>query len=419
MTDSVLIVDHSLPFSRKLAKALEKITTRKIHKTFSFEETKKFLEQDSERIFLAVSNADLPDCEHGEIVDLLCGEGIPVIVMTPEIDDLVRERMLSKSIVEYFLKSSNTANDIANIISTFKRLSSNHVNKLLVVDDSNVMRQLLINLLKRRNYTLIEASDGVDALNQLEKHPDVKLVITDYNMPNMDGFQLITKLRTSFGKDRLAIIALSANTDPSLSARLLKTGANDFLDKNFTPEEFFARITQNLEMLHLIEQTKDAANRDYLTKLYNRRFFFHAVPDLVQTKTQAVLGLAMMDLDHFKKINDTYGHDAGDQALRVIAQLLQEFFPSPTLVARFGGEEFCLLLESDSLDSVEARLNAFREQVSKVEIKEGQHRFKMTLSVGVTLLGEGEHVEKAITRADAGLYESKRKGRNQVTRKLA
>jgi diguanylate cyclase (GGDEF)-like protein len=278
------------------------------------------------------------------------------------------------------------------------------------------MRKLLNGLLERRNFSLIEAENGLDALKQFEEHPDIKLVITDYNMPEMDGFQLVTELRKLHGKDRLGIIALSANQDPSLSARLLKSGANDFLDKDFSPEEFFARVTQNLEMLDLIQQTKDAANRDYLTKLYNRRYFFESAPTLMAMATaDNAVGLTMMDIDFFKEINDGYGHDAGDQALRVMAEELKKYFPSPALVARFGGEEFCILMETASLDSFEAHLNQFRELIAETVVRESNHVFKMTLSMGATLLKPKEPIDHAIKRADENLYTSKNGGRNRVT----
>lgn len=415
MSDSILIVDDSLSFTRKLTKAFAQVSDKKILKAFSLKETRDVIRKGTDGIFLAICNAELPDAEHGEVIDLLCNEGVPVIVLTKTINEHMREQMLSKSIVEYFFKSELADFDIENILETYKRLISNHNKKLMIVDDSTIMRHLLSNLLQRRHYTIVQASNGAEALQRLIEHPDIKLVITDYNMPEMDGFQLITKLRLLHGKDRLSIVALSANTDPSLSARLLKTGANDFINKDFTPEEFFARITQNLEMLQLIEETRDAANRDYLTKLYNRRYFFNEAPDFVHDNQKPVIGLAMLDIDFFKKINDSFGHDAGDEALRVMARALREYFDENALVARFGGEEFCILLQAKSDKQVFEKLDLFRIMLSKEVVSMPNQAFNMTVSIGYTLLNPTEKIDDAVTRADDALYQSKSTGRNKVS----
>jgi diguanylate cyclase (GGDEF)-like protein len=244
-------------------------------------------------------------------------------------------------------------------------------------------------------------------------HPDIKLVITDYNMQEMDSFELIQQLRIRHPKDQLAIIGLSSSEEARLSAQLLKSGANDFIGKPFSYEELLCRVNQNLDYLDHIQDIRDAANRDYLTKLHNRRYFFNEGKLLHQKALfqETPLSLAMIDIDHFKKINDRYGHEAGDTALKHMADLLRGEL-SDDLVTRFGGEEFCILSTTDSANTYK-RFDEFRRKVADSLVHEDNYQFRFSVSIGVSSV-QDEKLDASIHATDPNLYRVKERGRNQV-----
>jgi diguanylate cyclase (GGDEF)-like protein len=261
---------------------------------------------------------------------------------------------------------------------------------------------------------VIEAANGEQALTALRANPNARLLITDYNMPGMDGFQLTTNIRKEFDKSSIAIIGLSGQGSPTLSAKFIKNGANDFLTKPFSHEELYCRVMQNMEALEHIEEIRDAANRDYLTHLYNRRYFFEqgeAVFDRASA-SQLPVTIAVMDIDLFKKINDGYGHDVGDIVLKSIAELLNEHFGNE-IVARFGGEEFCVLFDGMDIEDAENRLEYFRSAIEKSSVETEAGIIEYTISIGATDT-KGKTLDEMIKRADEYLYLAKERGRNQV-----
>src|SRR5690606_8287917 len=169
-----------------------------------------------------------------------------------------------------------------------------------------------------------QAADGAAALLALEADPTIRLVIVDQEMPGMEGVELTRRLRALRARDKVAVIGISGNSDPSLIPRFLKNGANDFLRKPFSREEFFCRVSQNVDQLELIGTLQDLATRDFLTGLPNRRSFLeNSQRQLALPGNDDDVAVAMVDIDHFKHINDSFGHEAGDQAIRAVAGILQ------------------------------------------------------------------------------------------------
>ncbi|MDA3908341.1 MAG: diguanylate cyclase, partial [Sulfurimonas sp.] len=194
----------------------------------------------------------------------------------------------------------------------------------------------------------------IEALKILEKNKNISLVLTDYEMPNMDGLELTFRLRKKYKKDQLGIIAISIVEEQNIISKFLKIGANDFINKKFTHNEIVTRINANLELLDLFGQIKDMANKDFLTGAYNRRYFFDT-GNYIYTKSKrnkTPLAVAMIDIDKFKNINDKYGHDTGDVAIQETTKILNNNLRASDLMARFGGEEFCVLLEDITFENV-------------------------------------------------------------------
>jgi diguanylate cyclase (GGDEF)-like protein len=241
------------------------------------------------------------------------------------------------------------------------------------------------------------------------------MVITDYNMPEMDGFELTVKLRQKFGKDRLSIIGISGAEDDYFTAKFIKLGANDFLKKPFGTEEFYCRVTQNLELLGMIQHIKEASNTDYLTKLFNRRYFFDSGTRAFLRAIQdgVPMALAMLDIDFFKRINDTFGHEGGDEALKTVAQLLKDQSRPSDFVARFGGEEFCMLLVGIEPTDAFAKMEHLRKSIGAIRIPFEEKVIQFTVSMGL-VTDKGMSLPKMINLADRRLYLAKSEGRNRL-----
>lgn len=378
----------------------------------SFSEAMVLAEQHRDSIFLTILDLNLPDSPEGEVVQHILSLGLPAIVFTGNFDPEKRKQFLGMGVVDYVLKDSRMVYDY--IIRIINRIWRNRYIKVLVVDDSFTMRNQLVRFLLLQQLEIHTAEDGVEALAVMNEHPDIKLVITDHNMPNMDGFQLVTELRRKHAREDLGIIGLSGEGTGELSARFLKIGANDFLAKPFYHEEFFSRIMQNLETMEQLEEIREASRRDYLTNIYNRRYFYQTASAIFKSaeKSQTKLSVALIDIDNFKQVNDEYGHDAGDRVIKNMAELLNSEF-ADQLVARFGGEEFCILFKDEKADEVIQRLDEFRRKIEIQSLDIETDVISYTISIGVDMTAD-KGIDKMITSADEALYRAKASGRNRV-----
>ncbi len=257
----ILVVEDSTVFGNLIRKEIESRLGMTVVLTKSYAETKKLLtdlEEENffseDNFFVAVLDLNLPDAPAGKIVDLVRSKSIPSIVFTAEFDNKTREMIWAKDIVDYVYKRGKQ--DIQYLVSLIRRIHSNHSIKILVSDDSGTFRTKICNLLELHQYTVIQAGDGLEALKRIDENPDINLVITDYEMPKMDGFSLIQKIREKHDKNEIAIIGISSSGEPGLSARFLKNGANDFVIKPFGTEEFYCRVTQNVETIENLRRLK-------------------------------------------------------------------------------------------------------------------------------------------------------------------
>ncbi len=410
----ILIVEDSRTFSSVLARSIGQELGFETRIASTMAQAAEILAED--RDFLAaLLDINLPDAQNGEAVDLVVGLGIPSIIFTGEMGDEVRDRFWSKRIVDYVLKS--TQENVSHVLSLLRRLGRNPDITVLVVDDSRSARTFVADLLKIHRYAVLEAGDGEEALALLEGHPHVRLVISDYNMPGMNGFELVREIRRTRSRDQLAIIGFSSQGGTALSARFLKNGANDFLHKPFGSEEFYARVTQNIETLEHIAEIRDLADKDFLTRLHNRRYFFSAGERLLREAElgRRAVALAMLDVDHFKGVNDIHGHDAGDAVLRQLAGIMRQHFDGKGIVARLGGEEFCVLVAGEQEPEFLKSLEMLRRLIARSPVCCGTQCISCTVSIGLCSRGEGG-LESMLKAADQALYQAKQEGRNRVCR---
>ncbi|MDV7339901.1 diguanylate cyclase [Terasakiella sp. A23] len=383
----------------------------------SLEKTLNFLETNgSDAYALAISCTNLSDAEDGEAISTLTEYQIPTIIFSSTFEDDQRENFLKNpGVVDYVVKESHAA--LRYLCNMVHRLIKNKEIKALVVDDSRAIRLHVCELLRRYQFKVLEAANGQEALDVLRNNRDIKLVVTDYNMTPIDGFELIKKIRETYEKEELAIVGLSGTDSATLSAKFIKIGANDFVKKPFQPEEFFCRVTQTIDLIEKTQALVDAATKDFLTGLYNRRFFFDkGVGKLKRARREKKpVALAMLDIDHFKSVNDTYGHDVGDEVLQVVANLLVENAREDDLVARFGGEEFCILLDDIEKTELRELFEDMREAIERREFASLEERKYVTSSFGVVLAEPDDDLDTMVKRADELLYDAKQTGRNKVT----
>jgi diguanylate cyclase (GGDEF)-like protein len=409
----ILIVEDSRVFLNLIKKAIIGKFDFECVTADSFEEARKLVTAQSDQFLMAVLDLNLPDAPNGEIVEYVISNNIPSIVLTALIDDNIRDQMMAFEVLDYIIKEGPQS--LEQLTDTIRRFVRNSQILILVVDDSGVARALTRRMLEKQNFNVIEAVDGNDALEKLKANPQVQLVITDYHMPNMDGFELTAEIRKKIPIRQMAVIGMSAVGNPILSAKFLKSGANDFVCKPYYEEEFLWRINQNVEMLENIMKLKEAAIRDHLTGLYNRRYFFNAAGSLYENAKRKNLHIAigMIDIDKFKTINDTYGHAAGDQVLRHLSETLTTNFRSSDIVARYGGEEFIVLTTNMALERYQHHFEMLRKKIETTPLLTKAGEIYPTISIGVTT-HLGNSLEEMIKESDNLLYKAKAAGRNRV-----
>ncbi len=411
--NKILVVEDSRLFGSMLKKQIEAASDFQVEWLQTYSETEKWIKYGEVDFFAALLDLNLPDAPNGEVVDLVLNLDIPVIVFTGDMSDGAREYIWSKKVAEYVLKEDSQS--IEYIIYLLERLRRNIDIKILIVDDSRFYRKIITDLLQIHQYQTVEAANGDEALELLNLHSDIVMVITDYNMPAMNGFELVKKIRATHNRDKLSIIGLSTEGSANLSAQFIKSGANDFLNKPFSNEEFYCRITQAVVMMENIQRILDLSNKDPLTNLYNRRFFFESAYKMLASakRNQITINVGMLDIDFFKKVNDTYGHDIGDEVIKHLADTLTNRFRDTDVVARFGGEEFCVLTVNMDKDRTFAVFNELRKNIEASKLTIDGQTLQYTVSIGVcchTL----DSIEDMIKQADLMLYEAKESGRNRV-----
>lgn len=403
----ILIVEDNEFFAKVMAQA--------IIKRFSFiVDTVNTAAQAREKLALnqydlLVIDLILPDSE-GDFVEEASKEH-NVIVTTGFEDELTRKKITSLDIIDYIIKSDSS--DFSYLLNIIHRLNMNTSMTVLVVEDSAPVRKHIELLLKVQHLNVLTAVDGKDALAVYEKHSqEIDLIITDYNMPNMDGLELLKHFRKKHPIEELPIITLSAIGNDAVIARFLKAGANDYIIKPFSKEEFFCRINLSLNNLEMLKTAKRTASTDHLTGLHNRYYMQNRFAEISKDKNSCN-ALAALDIDHFKKINDEYGHHTGDLALKFFAIHLLSHFDMENII-RMGGEEFLVILPGLDTKKAVFKLEAFRCDIEKAKFTDEQgNSISFTLSAGISDTNVGGCIQ-AVKIADQYLYHAKENGRNRT-----
>jgi len=409
----VLLVENSRTYVRAVAQAIEQALELPVMVASTLAEARALLERHDDW-FLALTGLVLADGHHDEVVNCLLDRGLSTVVVTGVYDERLRERLLRRRVIDFVLKDNPGSLDY--IVWLVKRLERNRRISALVVDDSASARMHTASLLDTYGYRVLQAPDGDAALRLIERDPTIRLAMIDQEMPGMHGVELTRRLRALRPRDRVAVIGVSGRDDSDLVARFLKSGANDFLRKPYSREEFFCRVSQNVDQLELIGSLQDLATRDFLTGLPNRRHFLEQAERLVPQLRQGgrSLAMAILDIDHFKRINDGWGHEAGDHALRAVAAELSAHARGQDHVARFGGEEFCLMVPNLDEAALEDYFDRLRQRIEDLDVASPAGLMRVTVSIGVRRAEPGDDLHRLLADADRRLYLAKAGGRNRV-----
>lgn len=363
------------------------------------------------KYFAAVVDLNLPDAPKGEVVDIVLKHKIPTVVLTGSYDEKRRDELFDKGIVDYVIKENRYSYEYA--LKIINRLNRNHQIKVLTVDDSLVARKQCGNLLRKYQFQVVEADGAKNAIKMLIEHPDIRLVITDYNMPDVDGFELVKLIRSKYDKQDLTIIGLSGDGNAKLSAKFIKNGANDFLRKPFVQEEFYCRVMHNIESLEAIEKIRDAANRDYLSGLYNRRYFYESVESLIVDAQKAGHGyqVALLEIDNFRVFSNA---DSlyGDQIIEVFSQALSAYF-SAEVAGRLNTNQYVLFSQDDDPQLFYDKMDGFRESLKEQPcVIDGEEK-RMTVSVGL-VTSASESLNPMLKSCDELLQRAQEAGQDIV-----
>jgi len=286
---------------------------------------------------------------------------------------------------------------------------------ILIVDDTIANLDILIELLD--GYDVIDATNGEDALD-IAQNENIDLILLDIMMPQMDGYQVCQKLKENPKTKDIPVIFITAKTDEESIEEAFDIGGADYITKPFLPKELLARVKKELQIQDLQNELKLLAATDPMTRLYNRRYFTQTAKyifDLSKREKQN-LSLIMLDIDKFKNVNDTYGHDIGDKVIISLANELIKQHRASDIVCRFGGEEFMILLPNTSLENAKILANKIRVEIENLSIKIDNNIIKFTISLGVSKidLEKETNIEAGLKRVDEALYDAKNSGRNKV-----
>lgn len=296
--------------------------------------------------------------------------------------------------------------------------------KILVVDDSKLIVHVAQSILKKIGHSVLSEDTGEKGLETaLRECPD--LILLDLILPGVDGYEVCRQLKQNPDTADIAVIMVTSKAESADKVKGLEMGASDYVTKPFDEGELVARVNIHLRIKELCEslqeknrQLLEMANRDGLTGLYNHLYFQESISKDVQRalRYNESLSLVMLDIDHFKKFNDTYGHQTGDMVLRTLGRIIQSFKRESDLASRYGGEEFAMLLYHTVAADAQIVAERLRKTVEQYCFESEGIILSVTISLGISSLPcrEITNSKTMIDLADKALYQAKSQGRNRV-----
>lgn len=351
-----------------------------------------------------------------EYAQKLSAQNIKVFILSAKDNFESRLKGVRAGAHAYLVKPADIPSLITLIRSNL-HLNSNKPSHILIVDDQESAANFYSNVLTTAGMQVTVETDPRKALEQLEKNtPD--LIILDLNMPHVSGDELAAIIRQQEQYQTIPILFLSGSAKPELKTSLLEIGSDDLLSKGMAPDELVRQVNSRVERAKILTSMMF---QDSLTGLLNHAQIQLAAERVfnLSTRKESVNCVAMIDIDKFKAVNDTYGHLTGDRVLKALAQLFQQRLRFTDYIGRFGGEEFMLVLPNININDAGNLINNLRKAFAAMEFKEGDACFHVSFSAGISEnSGMNTYIEQ-IKFADEALYRAKARGRNIICASLA
>ena len=283
---------------------------------------------------------------------------------------------------------------------------------ILAVDDMKENLDVILDILDE--YDVIPVKNARKALEILE-YENISLILLDIVMPGMSGIEACQVIKNDPLMKDIPVIFTTSQTDEESISRAYEAGANDYVCKPLKKRDVIARVNTQLKLKKTIEDLEFLASRDTMTGIYNRRKFFELATKLFE-ESNSNFFLATIDIDFFKRVNDNFGHDAGDFVIKRITQIISDLLPTNSIFARMGGEEFIVIInQEDKQEDVILIFEEIRAKISNENVNYNENLITSTVSIGIVQKDENNKtIDEVVKKSDLALYEAKNCGRNKV-----
>ncbi|WP_162141259.1 GGDEF domain-containing response regulator [Paucidesulfovibrio longus] len=409
----VLLVDNSKSLLMALSEMIRSRLGMEVVCSLSLADAMHAVKEEGP--FLAgIFGTVLVDAEAEEIVRT-AAQRVPTVIFTARLDAATQIMLWERGIVDYVAKESMES--FEHVVSLLDRLERNPGVGVLVAHNDAAFRRRVAGLLARHNFAVHEAASPDEMLLAVQNVPDLRLILLDARLDGAATTKRLNQVRKIRSKEELAVIVLAKPEDRHSVARLIKFGASGSMSDDFSLEEFYSRVALNLENIETLNRLRESAIRDLLTGAYNRRHLLERGGEEFSQHQRGNqrLSLIMLDADHFKAVNDNYGHETGDEVLRRISDTVRKALRQSDLFARIGGEEFVVLAPGTDGRGAQELAERIREAIEDLRIPLNKGELRVTASLGVAEAASSDRsVEDLLRRADLALYEAKQQGRNRV-----
>lgn len=376
---------------------------------------------DDPKIFITALNTELPDMV---ILDIALASKIPmdvikklreelvILIYTHDKDELMERLFTVRHGGQAFIVKPFEVDTVLRIIDNLFEARKSHNEHILIVDDSPFLSEYYSTILNHAGLITRTVTNPKNFLvTLLEFQPD--LILMDINMPFCSGLELAQVVQQQETLSSVPIIFLSSISERAKQLEVLSLAGDDFLTKPIDPKHLLAAVHNRLIRSHIL---RTRMMRDSLTNLYNHTMIHHQLDReiLIADRYRHELSLVLFDIDHFKKINDVYGHQAGDQILKSLSTFLQSNFRKNDIIGRYGGEEFLVILPNTTTKQALKLVDRIRKLFAQIPHMIGDRKISVTISGGIASYPTVKNPTKLVKAADDSLYKAKKQGRNRI-----
>lgn len=406
----ILIIEDNKMLCKLLAKKIQTTLGYEVDLAFDFAEAKALATND---YFLAFVDLCLPDAPNGEVVDYVIEKKIPAIVLTASGDKATKEKFMDKDILDYIFKESETCID--EIIGSIIKLNQYAKTKVILAMSKLSERNEIKKMLAQRQFNILAAAHGEEAMNYLNDNNDIKLIIADVNMPVISGFELLTQVRERFSDDELGVILLGESGD-SLEADSFKSGVNEYLVKPLKKESFNCRLDRCLSYMDDKKFLNTYNILDPISGVKNYNALLSGIEDYFNeiSAKDAEFAFAFLDVDNLQTINYEYGREVGDRVIKICANEIVNETKGRDLVGRYSEEKICILLKNVSQERAIKIFSRIRVNIKKAGILVNLDEVFFTASIGVVFGKSGDKIDDLVDRASKALGQAKDNGKDRV-----